>query len=63
MQHPIMEYLEDSNSSISLLEELQEQVNCGMMDEARLTAAKIEAIKTIKFDLLKLIKEDESNSS
>ena len=58
MQHPIMDYLEDRHNSLDLLDELQKQVNCNDIENARITAAKIEAIKIIKFDLIKIITED-----
>jgi hypothetical protein len=38
---------------------LLEQVSANKIDEARATAAKIEAYEEIKFDLLKAIKESE----
>jgi hypothetical protein len=57
--HPIMQYLEDNNSEQDLLEELLKQVNANMPDDARSTAARIKAIRDIRFTLLKLVKENE----
>ena len=57
-----MQMLEDKHSNLDLLDELHKQVLSNDIDGARITAAKIEAIKDIKFSLLKAIKENESNS-
>jgi len=53
-----MDYLQEKHNSLDLLDELQAQVNCNDMESARMTSAKIEAIRTIKFDLIKIITED-----
>ena len=57
-----MQMLEDKHSNLDLLDELHKQVLSNDIDGARITAAKIEAIKDIKFSLLKAIKENESKS-
>ena len=62
MQHPVMQILEDKGNNLNLLDKLLEQVLANKIDEARATAAKIEAYEEIKFDLLKAIKENEPNS-
>jgi len=59
MEHPVMEMLADKANSLNLLDKLLEQVSANKIDEARATAAKIEAYEEIKFDLLKAIKESE----
>ena len=61
MEHPVMQILEDKANSRDLLNKLQEQVQANQMEEARMTSAKIEAIKELKFDLLKAIKENDAN--
>jgi len=62
MQHPVMQILEDKGNNLNLLDKLLEQVLANKIDEARATAAKIEAYEEIKFDLLKAIKENEPKS-
>jgi len=54
-----MELLADKANRLNLLDKLLEQVSANKIDEARATAAKIEAYEEIKFDLLKAIKESE----
>ena len=58
-KHPVMELLAEQAHSLNLLDKLLEQVSANKIDEARATAAKIEAYEEIKFDLLKAIKENE----
>ena len=59
MEHPIMEFLSQTNSENSLLEELLDQVWNGQSDLARNTAAKIKATRDIRFTLKKLIIEND----
>ena len=54
-----MELLADKVKNNNLLDKLLEQVSANKIDEARATAAKIEAYEEIKFDLMKAIKENE----
>ena len=58
-KHPVMELLAEQAHSLNLLDKLLEQVLANKIDEARATAAKIEAYEEIKFDLMKAIKENE----
>jgi hypothetical protein len=56
--HPIMQYLEDNNNEQELFEKLLEEV-MDSPEKAKVTAAEIQAIRRIRFDLLKLVKENE----
>jgi hypothetical protein len=42
------------------LEQLHKEVLENRIDNARITAAKIEALKHLKFDLIKILKEDDN---
>lgn len=57
-EHPIMEYLAQVNSEQVLLEELLDQV-LDNDDKMRITAARVQAARDIRFDLLKLIEEND----
>jgi hypothetical protein len=56
--HPIMQYLEDNNSEQELFEILLTEVVANS-EQAKSTAAEIQAIRRVRFDLLKLVKENE----
>jgi len=60
--HPIMEYLNKVASKVDK-ENLAKLLMDNKMDEAKLLAAKQVAIQEVKFDLLKLIKEDEKGNN
>ena len=60
--HPVMQMLADKYNRSDLLKKLHSEVLENKIDEARATAALIEAINEIKFDLLKSIKENEPKS-
>ena len=60
--HPITEYL-NKIAKRTDKEDLAKLIMENKIDEAKLLAAKQTAIKEVKFDLLKLIKENERNNS
>jgi hypothetical protein len=60
MQHPILDHLNNLNNETDLLEQLHKEVLENRIDNARITAAKIEALKHLKFDLIKILKEDDN---
>jgi len=53
-----MQYLEDNNSEQELFEILLTEVVANS-EQAKSTAAEIQAIRRVRFDLLKLVKENE----
>lgn len=60
MEHPILEYLNQTSAEASLLEELLEQTLKNEIDLARITAAKIQATRDVRFTLAKLIKDNDN---
>lgn len=62
MEHPILEYLNQTSAEASLLEELLEQTLKNEIDLARITAAKIQATRDVRFTLAKLIKDNEAKT-
>lgn len=59
MEHPILEFLNQVNAEQSLLEDLLEAVLKNETDKSRMTAAKIQATRDIRFTLKKIIKEND----
>lgn len=56
----IIEYLESKNQEGQMLEDLLDQVFNNQTELARMTAAKIKATRDIRFDLRKLIKQNDN---
>jgi hypothetical protein len=57
MEHPLLQLLDSHSSESDLLEKLLTDVLENKIDQARVTAARIEATRDLKFTLKKLIKE------
>lgn len=60
--HPTIEYLEENNNEEELLEQLVDEVANNQLDKARMTAAIIKAKREIRFDLIKIIRENEKKT-
>jgi len=59
MEHPIIEYLTNNHGEDRYVQEVLKFMGEGEIEKAKLSMLKIQAVRDIKFDLLKIAKEGE----
>ncbi len=63
MEHPVIEHLKDQSNESKLYEDLLDQVLKDQIDLARVTAAKVSVFKDMKFNLIKVLRENDKGGT